>query len=116
MSAKLKDIEEAAFNLPTMSRDAPVLEYDSAARLSPMLAELLDLLPYRDLLSLLVINVLKTRYRRSTLGVLWTLLNPLLNMTVLTVAFSRVFAGQLPNYPVYLLSGLICWTFIAQAT
>jgi ABC-2 type transport system permease protein len=99
-----------------MHSEARIIEYDSATRRSPMLGELLDLLPYRDLLSLLVINILKTRYRRSTLGLLWTLLNPLLNMAVLTVAFSRLFAGALPDYPVYLLAGLICWNFFTQAT
>jgi ABC-2 type transport system permease protein len=99
-----------------MSSAVRIVEYDSAAQRSPMLEELLDLLPYRDLLSLLVINILKTRYRRSSLGLLWTLLNPLLNMAVLTVAFSRVFAGALPNYPVYILAGLICWNFFSQTT
>lgn len=93
-----------------------MVEYDSAACRSPVVEELLELLRYRDLLRLLVANIIKTRYKRSVLGAAWTLLNPLLNMAVLTVAFSTLFRFSLPNYPVYVLSGLICWNFFTQTT
>jgi len=47
---------------------------------------------------------------------MWTLLNPLLNTIVLTIAFSSLFRFDIPNYPVYLLIGLLIWNFFAQTT
>jgi ABC-2 type transport system permease protein len=75
-----------------------------------------EILSYRDLLGLMISDSLKTRYKRSILGVIWTLLNPLLTMVVLTIVFSTVFRFALPNYAVYLLSGLIIWNLFAQST
>lgn len=66
---------------------------------------------YRPLLNELVIRDVKTKYRRSVLGVLWTLLNPLLMMVVLSVVFSRIFRFEVDNYPLYLLSGQVVFTF-----
>src|SRR5689334_958733 len=100
----------------SMSNETLEIEYDSAARRSPMVEELLALLRYKDLLRLLIINTIKTRYKRSAFGVVWTLLNPLLNMAVMTIAFSALFRGSLIHYPVYILSGLICWNFFNQTT
>lgn len=94
--------------------DGPV--YDSGLRRPASLEELQELWRYRDLLRLLIVNSIKTRYRRSVLGVFWTLLNPLLTMTVLTIAFSSLFKGALERYPIYILSGLIFWNFFSQST
>ncbi len=88
--------------------------YDSDAIRSPEVQELREIWRYRDLLQLLVANSIKTRYKRSVLGVLWTLLNPLLTTIVLTVALSQLFRFQIENYPVYLLSGLVAWNFFSQ--
>jgi len=93
-----------------------LVTYDSAAAHSPSLTELVELFRYRELLSLLVVTIIKTRYKRSTLGALWTLLNPLLNMVVMTIAFSSIFRFSITRYPVYVLSGLIFWNFFAQTT
>jgi ABC-2 type transport system permease protein len=90
--------------------------YDSAQQRLPVVAELQELWRYRDLLRQLVVRNIKTRYKRSVLGILWTLLNPLLMMTVLTLVFSHVFRFQAVNYPVYALSGLVLWNFFAQTT
>jgi ABC-2 type transport system permease protein len=90
--------------------------YDSAARRSAPLHEFVELVRYRDLLLLLVAKINKTRYKRSSLGVLWTLLNPLLHMAVLSVAFSQVFRSSLHNYPIFVLIGLIHWNFFSQTT
>ena len=90
--------------------------YDSASIRSPALHELRELWRYRDLLRLLISNSLKTRYKRSALGIIWTLLNPLLTMLVLTVAFSQLFRFQVENYTIYLLVGLIFWNFFSQTT
>lgn len=91
-------------------------DYDSTRTRPPALQELAELWRYRDLLKLLVGNSLKTRYKRSALGVLWTLLNPLLNTLVLTIAFSQLMRFEVQSYPVYLLSGLVLWNFFAQTT
>jgi ABC-2 type transport system permease protein len=81
-----------------------------------MIEEFLMLVRYKDLLRLLVTNGIKTRYRRSTLGIVWTLLNPLLNMVVMTFAFSTLFRTTLVHYPLYILAGLLCWNFFSQTT
>ena len=65
---------------------------------------------------MLVSNSIKTRYKRSALGVVWTLLNPLLNTAVLTIAFSQLMRFEIENYPLYLLSGFIFWNFFSQTT
>ncbi|MFN7941357.1 MAG: ABC transporter permease [Thermoanaerobaculia bacterium] len=70
--------------------------------------------PYRDLVIELVKRELKVRYRRSFLGFLWTMLQPLLMMLVLDVAFSTVFRFQVENYPIYVLAGLLFWNFFQQ--
>ncbi|MFN3308945.1 MAG: ABC transporter permease [Anaerolineales bacterium] len=90
--------------------------YDTATLRDPAIDELFELWRYRDLLQLLVVNRIKTRYKRSVLGVVWTLLNPLLNTLVLTIAFSQVFRFNVPNYAIYILSGLLFWNFFAQST
>lgn len=90
--------------------------YDSASIRSPAAYELRELWRYRDLLRLLVSNSIKTRYKRSALGVVWTLLNPLLTTIVLSIAFSQLFRFEIKNYTIYLLVGLIFWGFFSQST
>jgi ABC-type polysaccharide/polyol phosphate export permease len=90
--------------------------YDSERLPPPAINELIELWRYRDLLILLIVNRIKTRYKRSVLGVVWTLFNPLLNTLVLTVAFSQLFRFNLPNYTIYILTGLLFWNFFAQTT
>lgn len=92
------------------------IEYDSAAVRSPAINELIEIWRYRDLLKLLISNSIKTRYKRSVLGIVWTLLNPLLNTLVLTIALSQLFRFDVDNYPVYILSGLLVWNFFSQTT
>jgi ABC-type polysaccharide/polyol phosphate export permease len=90
--------------------------YDSAARPPAFVEELLVLVRYRDLLVELIRNNLRTRYKRSLLGIAWTLLNPLVTMAVTTIAFSRIFRMTDGAYPVYVLSGILIWTFFSQST
>lgn len=75
-----------------------------------------NFLRYKWLLYELVKRDLKIKYRRSVLGYLWSLLNPLLMMIVLTVVFSTLFRFDIPNYPVYLLSGQLIYSFFSEAT
>ncbi|MGE5224708.1 MAG: ABC transporter permease [Omnitrophica WOR_2 bacterium] len=91
--------------------------YDSARRIPPLVEEILALIKYRDLIAQFVSRSIKTRYKRSVLGVVWTMLNPLLMMTVLTLVFSQLFGRfNVQNYPVYILSGLVAWNFFSFTT
>jgi len=80
-----------------------------------MIASLADLWRYRDLGWILVVKELKLRYRRSVLGIAWTMLNPLLTMLILTVVFSHVMRVQVDKFPVFVLSALLGWNFFAQS-
>ncbi len=71
---------------------------------------------YRYLLLDLVSRELKTKYRRSVLGILWSVLNPLLMMLVLTAVFSNIFRYQIEDFPVYYLTGYILFNFVSEAT
>jgi len=82
---------------------------------SKLLAELRQVYAYRELIKNLVLRDLKVRYKRSVLGFLWVMLNPLLIMMVLYTVFSQVFRG-LPNYAAYIISGLILWNMFSQST
>jgi ABC-2 type transport system permease protein len=98
-----------------VTRTAQLQVYDSARRLPAASEELVSLWAYRDLLVQLVRRDLVARYKRSVLGVLWTLLNPLGTMVILVVVFSHTFAvGR--TYPAYVLAGLLGWNFFAQTT
>lgn len=90
--------------------------YDSARRGLPLWHELREVVRYRDLIAQLVARDVRMRYKRSVLGIAWTMLSPLLMMVVLSVVFSRLFRVDTPHYPVYLLSALLIWTFFAQST
>lgn len=74
-----------------------------------------QLLRYRDLVRALVVRDLKVRYRRSMIGFLWTMLQPLLTMLVLSMVFSAIFRFDVPNYPVYALAGIMFWNFFSQS-
>lgn len=71
---------------------------------------------YKDLLRELVIRDIKVRYRKSFLGILWTVLNPLMMMAVLTVVFSTIFRSNIENFPVYYLTGSLLFSFNSEAT
>jgi ABC-type polysaccharide/polyol phosphate export permease len=91
--------------------------YDSDQTRRPVVTELTNLWSYRGLLKLLVTRDITVRYKRSTLGVWWTLLNPLLTMSVLWIVFSQFFRFEIPGdvpYVVYLLSGILLITFFSQ--
>ena len=90
--------------------------YDSSNRGSRVLEEARALWSYRALVYELVIRDIKVRYKRSVLGVFWTMLAPLLNMVALTLVFSSILKQQIRNYPVYFMTGSILWTYFSQAT
>ena len=76
------------------------------------------ILRYRSLLRVLTVREVKGRYRGSALGVLWTLMNPLLLMLVYTFVFTQVFKPRVEGgspYPLFLISGLFPWIWISTS-
>ena len=71
---------------------------------------------YKELIHQLVLKDIKLKYRRSYLGYVWSILNPLLMMAVLVVVFSNLFKFDIPNFAVYLLTGQVIFGFFAEAT
>lgn len=71
---------------------------------------------YRDLLKLLVSRNIKLKYRRSFLGYLWSVLNPLLIMIVMAIVFSAMFKRNIPNFPLYLFCGQLLFNFMNTST
>lgn len=71
---------------------------------------------YKALLHELVIRDLKIKYRRSFLGYVWSLLNPLLMMAIMSAVFSYMFRFDIPNYPLYLICGQTLWAFFSEGT
>ncbi len=70
---------------------------------------------YKFLIQQLVSRDFKVKYKRSVLGYCWSFLNPLLTMLVQYVVFSTIFRTGIENYPVYLLSGNIIFSFFTDA-
>lgn len=71
---------------------------------------------YRPLLEQLVMKDIKLKYRRSFLGYLWSILNPLLIMGIMVLVFSNMFRFDIENYPVYLITGQTVFNFVSEAT
>ena len=71
---------------------------------------------YKPLQSELAVRDIKTRYRRSMLGVLWSLLSPLCQMIVLSIVFSNLFRNNIENFPLYILSGQVIFNFYSEST
>lgn len=75
-----------------------------------------NFMKYRSLLRELVVRDIKVKYKKSILGLLWTLLNPLLTMVVLSIVFSNLFRNDIENFPVYLIIGQVMFTFFSEST
>jgi ABC-type polysaccharide/polyol phosphate export permease len=94
--------------------------YDSALARRPLISEFQNLWSYRGLVRLLVNRELTVRYKRSALGVWWTLLNPLLTTAIMWVVFGQIFGGGRfgttgdEPYVLYLLAGVLMITFFGQ--
>ena len=71
---------------------------------------------YNQLLIELVKKDIKNKYRKSTIGFFWSLLNPLLMMTIISIVFINLFKFNVENYPIYILSGQVCFNFFLETT
>ena len=90
--------------------------YDSDNPTPKLIREARELFQYKSLIWLLTKRNLTIRYKRSLLGALWTMLNPLFTMVVMAFVFSIILKNKIPYFSVYLLTGLIVWTFFAEST
>ncbi|WP_321418867.1 ABC transporter permease [uncultured Methanomethylovorans sp.] len=77
---------------------------------------LANLYAYRQLIWQLAWSEFKLRYKNSILGYFWSLLEPLLMLTVLYYVFSHLMKMQIENYQLFLLLGIIIWNFLSRAT
>ena len=75
-----------------------------------------EIFEYRALLIELVKRDIKKKYRRSVLGILWSMLNPFLTMLIMAMVFSSFFKFAIANFPVYLLTGQLIFNFYSEAT
>ena len=71
---------------------------------------------YKYLMYELIKKGIKLKYRRSYLGIIWTLLEPLLTMAVLTMVFSGFYGREDHTFPVYILTGRLLYTYFSNAT
>jgi len=76
---------------------------------------LVELVGYRELLGNLVRKELKVKYKKSSLGFLWSLLNPAMYIVVFTIVFQVVLKAGIPYFPIFLLSGLLAWNLFATS-
>lgn len=91
--------------------------YDSSVRQIPVISQVKSIYENRGLLRLLVVRDLTVRYKRSVIGVWWSLLNPLFTTAVLYYVFNTVFKSRLPGgapFLPYLLSGVLLITLFNQ--
>ncbi len=98
-----------------MNKTGTLTIYDSAARRNPAGEEVGELVRYQNLIVQMVRRDIVARYKRSFLGVAWTMLAPLGTTLVLSIVFSQVF-GRGGGYAGYVITGLMPWTFFSQST
>lgn len=75
-----------------------------------------EMYQYRNLFSELVRKGIKLKYRRSYLGVVWSMVEPLLTMIVLTIVFGTLLGHHEKTFPVYILSGRLIYSLFSQST
>lgn len=110
LAEELSSFEEKDLASPTLHY------YDTSIKRQLIEAEIRDILRYRNLVFHLVKRNITARYKRSFLGIGWTLLDPLLTMIVMAVVYSALFRNQINDFPVFLLCGIVVWTFFSQAS
>ena len=100
-------------NARVSSAEAPTPP--AAAYIAPQLPRRERLVHQARILWVLSRTDFKFKYAGSVLGYFWSLAKPLLYFTVLWVVFRSIFKSTLPNYPLYLILGIVLWTFFADA-
>src|SRR5262245_16405956 len=78
-------------------------------------ARIKDVWSFREILLNLIRKDLRVKYTQSTLGAFWSLLNPILYLVVFSFVFSVVLKNDIPDFPFYLLAGLVVWNMFNGA-
>ena len=91
------------------------MEYDSSKVTNPVINEVVEAIRYKDLIFQLIRRDITTKYKRSVLGIVWTMLNPLGIMIIMTLVFQDFFHRQ-QFYSVYVLTGILTFTFFNQSS
>lgn len=80
-----------------------------------MIARIREILNYKEMIRNLVKRELRGRYQKSALGFLWSFISPMCQIAVFTVVFTFVFPSNIPNYYIYLMTGMIPWQFFSDS-
>ncbi|QRF24790.1 ABC transporter permease [Alicyclobacillus sp. TC] len=72
-----------------------------------------EIYEYRTMFWSLTLSELRTKYKGSILGFLWTFLNPLLMLIVYSIVFSIIMKSNLPHYPAFLFIGILAWNMFS---
>lgn len=100
-----------------MEKTSHAIYVATSNKATSFIEQIKNLFSLTDLLKQLVVRDIKLKYRRSYLGYLWSILNPLLTMTVLVIVFSNIFSRfEIDNFPLYLICGQIIFSFMSEAT
>lgn len=100
-----------------MEKTSHTIYVATSNKATSFIEQIKNLFSLNDLLKQLVVRDIKLKYRRSYLGYLWSILNPLLTMTVLVIVFSNIFSRfEIDNFPLYLICGQIIFSFMSEAT
>ncbi len=75
-----------------------------------------DIWDYRHLIKIIAISDFKLRYKNSVLGFLWSLIEPLLMLTVLYIVFTSFMRVNIEHYQLFLLMGIISWNMLSRGT
>lgn len=106
-------VRSNSIEMATQSTPSRRLTFGAKRTLGEALHELWE---YRNLLRNLVVRDLKVRYKHSVLGILWSLLNPLMMMIVFTIVFTWFWSNNSVNkFPAFLLTGLLPWNLFRDA-
>ena len=104
----------ATTDWPTAAADDEVVRTSEAPRLR-LWQRLRELVAHREILVNLIRKEVKVKYASSVLGAAWSTLNPILYLAVFSLVFAVVLRNKVPNFPVYLLSGLLAWNLFSSS-
>jgi lipopolysaccharide transport system permease protein len=102
-------------NVALVSSGAGYGRSRKAQESSQVASQAAELFRYRSLVTNLVAKDLKVRYKSSVLGFFWSLLHPLLMMLVFTFVFTKLLGETIPDFPVFVLIGLLAWNWTAAS-
>jgi ABC-2 type transport system permease protein len=80
-----------------------------------MIQSLKEIWNYRDMIGSLVRRELRGKYEKSVLGFLWAFLGPLFQILIYSIVFTVVFHNSMPNYTMFLMAGMLPWTFFSDS-